>query len=63
MAIGVLKNNVWYKQAIVNAPGAFVIVVPIDEAGTYTPLVTNAMSPGQRDNHLVITKAGFLDPH
>lgn len=62
VAVGLLKDRVWYQQAIIKTPGAFAIVVPIAEGGTYTPLITNAMSPGQRVNHLTITKAGFLEP-
>lgn len=63
VAIGLLKERAWYRQAIISTPGAFVVIVPVDESGTYTPLITNAMSPGQRENHLVITRAGFLDSH
>lgn len=62
VAIGLLKNRVWYKQAIVNTIGEFAVVVAVDDAGVYTPLITNAMPAGQRENHVVIAKAGFLEP-
>lgn len=62
MAIGLLKNRAWYRQAIVQTPGPFVAIIPVDEPGAYTPLVTNAMPPGMRSNHAVITKAGFMEP-
>jgi len=62
IAIGLLKDRAWYKQVIVKTPGEFAVVIPIDEPGTLMPMITNAMSPGQRVNHLSITKAGFLEP-
>ena len=62
IAVGLLKQRVWYKQAIVQNPGPFVVAVPVDDPGSYIPLVTNAMPPGRRASRLTITRAGFMDP-
>lgn len=62
VAIGLLKGRAWYRQAFVQSPGPFVAVVPVDEPGAYTPLVTNAMPAGRRGNRFVITQAGFMEP-
>lgn len=61
VAVGLLRDGLWYKPVLIRTPGAFTVVIPIDQAGVYTPLVTNAMAPGQRRNTLRITKAGFFD--
>lgn len=62
IAVGLLKQGAWYKQAIVQNPGPFVIAVPVDDPGSYIPLVTNAMPPGRRVNRLTVTRAGFMSP-
>jgi hypothetical protein len=59
--IGLLKDRAWYGQAFVKVPGQFLAIVPTEGPGTYSPLVTNAMSPGQRRNRLTISKAGFIE--
>jgi hypothetical protein len=60
LAIGLLRQGAWYRQTIVQAPGPFVVVVSVDEAGSYVPLITSAMRPGERVNRSEITKAGFM---
>lgn len=62
IVIGLLKDRAWYKQVIIKAPGDFAVVIPIDQPGLFMPMITNAMSPGQRVNRAAITKAGFLEP-
>ena len=62
IAVGLLKQGAWYKQAIVQNPGPFVIAVPVDDPGSYIPLVTNAMPPGRRVSRLTVTRAGFMNP-
>lgn len=62
VAIGLLKDRAWYKQALIQTPGPFVAVIGVDGPGNYTPLVTNAMPPGRRENHLIITQAGVMEP-
>lgn len=60
VAIGLLKDERWYKQVIVNEPGDFLVAVPVDQPGTYQPLLTNALRPGQRLNQVVIRKVALL---
>jgi len=60
VSVGLLKKGAWYRQAIVQNPGSFIIVVPVDDPGSYIPLVTNAMPPGRRVSRLLITRAGFM---
>lgn len=60
IAVGLLRQGAWYKQAIVQNPGPFVIAVPVDDPGSYIPLVTNAMPPGRRVSRLTVTRAGFM---
>ena len=59
--IGLLRNGAWYQPTVLRASGRFTVVVPIDEPGLYTPLVTNAMPAGLRHNQLRITGAGFFE--
>jgi len=61
IGVGLLKQGAWYKLATVQNPGPFVVALPIDDPGTYIPLVTNAMPPGRRLNRLTIARAGFLN--
>lgn len=59
VAIGLLKQGRWYKQVVVSQPGDFAVAVAIDEPGEFKPLVTAAMAPGRRYQHVVVTEAGF----
>lgn len=59
--IGLLKDRAWAGQALVRTPGPFVVIVPVNDPGEYMPMITNAMSPGQRVNRFSITRAGFID--
>lgn len=61
ITIGLLKQGAWYRQAVVSKPGPFIVVVPVDDAGTYVPLFTNAMPPGQRRARFSVSAAGFMD--
>jgi hypothetical protein len=61
ITIGLLRNGAWHRPVVVRAPGAFTVVVPIEEPGDYTPLVTNAMPAGQRHNQVHLTSAGFVE--
>lgn len=61
ITVGLLRNGVWHRPVVVRAPGAFTVVVPIEEPGRYSPLVTNAMAPGQRHNQVRFTSAGFVE--
>jgi hypothetical protein len=61
VTIGLLRNGAWYRPIALHTPGAFTVVVPIDDPGSYTPLVTNAMSPGQRHNRVRLVSAGFVE--
>jgi hypothetical protein len=60
IAIGLLKQGRWYKQAVVSEPGDFAVALAIDEAGEFKPLVTAAMAPGRRREHVLIAEAGFV---
>lgn len=60
VAIGLLKDNAWYAQAVVQQQGDFAVVVPVTDAGTYVPLVTNAMPPGDRHNRFLITRIDLV---
>ena len=62
IAVGLLQKGAWYKQTIVQNPGPFVVAVPVDDPGSYIPLVTNAMPPGRRVSRLTVTRAGFMNP-
>ena len=57
MAIGLLKDRRWYRQVVVAEPGEFMVAIPVDEPGTYQPLITNAVLAGQRRNRLIIDQA------
>ena len=61
VTIGLLRNGAWHRPITLHTPGAFTVVVPIDDPGSYTPLVTNAMSPGQRHNRVRLVSAGFVE--
>lgn len=60
VAIGMLKDRRWYKQVFVTEPGDFQVALSIDEPGTYQPLITAAMPPGQRLNQVQFTKMALL---
>jgi hypothetical protein len=60
IAIGLLKQGRWYKQAVVSEPGDFAVALAIDEAGEFKPLVTAAMAPGRRREHVLVAEAGFV---
>lgn len=59
--IGLQKNRLWYGQAFVKNPGPFVVILPVNDPGEYMPMITNAMSPGQRVSRFSITRAGFIE--
>lgn len=61
VAIGLLRDNVWAGQGVVSQPGPFAVIVPITAAGTYMPIVTNAMGDGDQHSRFVITKFGLAD--
>lgn len=60
VAIGLLKDRRWYQQVVVTEPGEFLVSIPVDEPGTYQPLVTNAMPPGQRRNRLTLDQVATI---
>jgi hypothetical protein len=63
VTIGLLRNGAWHRPVVLRTAGPFTVVIPVDEAGVYTALVTNAMPPGLRHNQLRITGAAFLEGH
>ena len=60
VAIGLLKDRRWYRQVVVTEPGEFMVSIPVDEPGTYQPLVTNAMPPGQRRSLLTLDQVATI---
>lgn len=59
VVIGLLKDGRWYGQVSVQQPGEFVVVIPVNESGTFVPTITNAMPSGKQQNKFEITRFGL----
>jgi hypothetical protein len=58
-----LKDDRWYRAQSLSAPGDFIGAIAITEAGTYTPLVTNATARDHARNQFAISQFGIAAPH
>lgn len=63
LVVGLLKDDTWYSQVVIDQPGEFIAVVEVDKTGVFVPMITNAIETfGDRRNQFMITEVGMLDP-
>jgi len=63
LAVGLLKDDQWYSQVVIDQPGEFIAVVEVAQDGMFAPLITNATDGGRdRSNRFLISDVGILDP-
>jgi len=63
LAVGIIKDDKWYRQVVIDQPGEFVAAVEVDQAGVFVPMITNAIeSAWDTRNRFVVTDFGILDP-
>jgi len=60
LAFGLLKNERWYRELTIAAPGSFIAVIDISESGTYTPLITNATMRDREQNRFILSRFGVV---
>jgi hypothetical protein len=62
LCFGLLKDNKWYKNLIVNKKGEFTLIIEVSENGTFIPMLTNATDLDSSQNDFTITDYGFINP-
>jgi hypothetical protein len=60
--LGVLKDNAWHNQIVIDEPGEFLAAVEVGADGIYVPILANATARDLDRNRFVISRFGILRP-
>jgi hypothetical protein len=62
MAVGLLRDEKWHRQVVIDGKGAFVSAVEVGEEGNYVPMITNATANDGERTRFSIIEIGILEP-
>jgi hypothetical protein len=62
LAVGLSQNGQWQRRLVVSQAGNFIVVLTVDQAGVYSPELTNAAPKDRWRSRFVLTRFGAMSP-